>query len=142
MPTRGRNQPAVASFLAGVWTRVDNPLARQQKSKPRERVAIDSSSPRDELVAQLRLLTPQAFTEDRFDFAKLRELLGEEIEDRPERFSFTWAGRRDAVAMLQGPTSATLVPDIDESVNFTEAQHVFIEGENLETAKVIYPIAA
>ena len=113
-------------------------MTGQQESGPRERVASDSSSPRDELVAQIRLLAPQAFTEGRFDFAKLRELLGEEIEDRPERFSFTWAGRRDAVAMLQAPTSATLVPDVDESVDFTPAQHVFIEGENLETSKVIY----
>ena len=40
--------------------------------------------------------------------------------------------------MLQAPTSATLVPDVDESVDFTQAQHVFIEGENLETSKVIY----
>ena len=81
---------------------------------------------------------PQVFTEERIDFVKLREFLGDEIDDRPERFSFTWAGRRDAVAMLQAPTSATLVPDKNESVNFTEAQHAFIEGENLETLKVIY----
>ena len=86
----------------------------------------------------LRLLTPQAFTEGRIDFAKLCELLDVDVEDRPERFSFTWAGRRAAVAMFQSPTSATLVPDTNESVNFTEAQHAFIEGENLETFKVIY----
>ena len=113
-------------------------MAEQQQSKPRRRVAGESPSLRDELVAQLRLFAPQAFAEDRFDLTKLRELLGEEIDDRPERFSFTWSGRRDAVAMLQVPTSATLIPDTDESVNFTEAQHAFIEGENLETLKVVY----
>ena len=113
-------------------------MAEQQHSKQRERVAGESPSPRNELVAQLRLLTPQAFTEDRVDFVKLREFLGDEVDDRPERFSFTWAGRRDAVVMLQTPTSATLVPDMDESVNFTEAQHAFIGGDNLETLKVVY----
>ena len=113
-------------------------MAEHEQSKSSECVTSESPSHRDELVAQLRLLIPQAFTEDRVDFVKLREFLGYEIDDRPERFSFTWAGRRDTVAMLQAPTSATLVPDMDESVNFTEAQHVFIEGENLETLKVAY----
>ena len=51
-------------------------MAEQQQSKQRERVASESPSPRNELVAQLRLLTPQAFTEDRVDFVKLREFLG------------------------------------------------------------------
>ena len=59
-------------------------MAEQQQSKPRKRVAGESPSLRDELVAQLRLLAPQAFAEDRFDFTKLRELLGEEVDDRPE----------------------------------------------------------
>ena len=82
------------------WKGIDNPMAEQQHSKQRERVAGESPSPRNELVAQLRLLTPQAFTEDRVDFVKLREFLGDEVDDRPERFSFTWARaarrRRDA----------------------------------------------
>ena len=101
-------------------------MAEQQQSNSRDRVAGESPSPRDELVAQLRLLTPQAFSEDRVDFEKLRELLADEIGERSELFSFTWSGRRDAVAMLQAPTSATLVPDTAESVNFTDAQHAFI----------------
>lgn len=113
-------------------------MAESPQSDSRDGIAGESPSPLDELVAHLRLLAPQAFSEDRVDFGKLRELLADEIDERPERFSFTWSGRRDAVAMLQAPTSATLVPDTAESVNFTDAQHVFIEGENLETLKVIY----
>ena len=113
-------------------------MPKRQQSNQGQRVAGESLSLRNELVAHLRILTPQAFTEGRVDFVKLREFLGDEIDDRPERFSFTWAGRRDTVAMLQAPTSATLVPVTDKSVNFTEAQHAFIEGDNLETLKVVY----
>ena len=40
--------------------------------------------------------------------------------------------------MLQVPTRATIIPDTENSVNFDEAQHLFIEGENLETLKVLY----
>lgn len=39
--------------------------------------------------------------------------------------------------MLQTPTTATLRPQRELSVNFDEAQHVFIEGENLEVLKVL-----
>ena len=113
-------------------------MAECPQSDSKDGVAGESPSLLDEIVAHLRLLAPQVFSEDRVDFEKLRELLADEIDERPERFSFTWSGRRDAVAMLQTPTSATLVPDTAESVNFSDAQHVFIEGENLETLKVIY----
>ena len=50
----------------------------------------------------------------------------------------TWPGKRDAIAMLQAPSRATLVPEPGQSVNFDEAQHVFIEGENLEVLKLLY----
>jgi adenine-specific DNA-methyltransferase len=40
--------------------------------------------------------------------------------------------------MLQAPTRATLIPDRANSVDFDDAQHVFIEGENLEVLKVLY----
>ena len=86
-------------------------MAEQQQPDSRDRVAGESPSPLDKFIAELRLLTPQAFSEDRVDFEKLRELLADELDEQSERFSFTWAGRRDAVAMLQAPTSATLVPD-------------------------------
>src|SRR6056297_3228804 len=105
-------------------------MAEQQKSEDQERVAGQSPALGVELLAQLRDLIPQAFSNGSVDFNKLRELLGDEIDDRPERFSFTWAGRRDAIAMLQAPTSATLVPDFDNSVGFEDASHAFIEGEN------------
>ena len=81
---------------------------------------------------------PEAFSDGKLDVDALRELLGDKVEDGPERFSFTWAGKRDAMAMLQAPSSATLAPDPDKSINFDDAKHVFIEGENLEVLKVLY----
>ena len=111
---------------------------QRQESKPRERIARESLSLRDELLAKLREFVPQTFSNGSVDFEKLRELLDDNINDQSERFSFTWAGRRDAVATLQAPTSATLIPDVGNSVDFEDADHVFIEGENLETLKSLY----
>lgn len=39
--------------------------------------------------------------------------------------------------MLQTPSTATLRPERDKSVNFDQAHHIFIEGANLEVLKVL-----
>ncbi|WP_306119118.1 MULTISPECIES: site-specific DNA-methyltransferase [unclassified Roseitalea] len=105
---------------------------------PIERVASQSPDLRQELLAGLRVLAPEAFAEGKLDLERLRSLTGGDAEDKPERFSFTWSGRRAAVAMLQAPTRATLCPETAISLNFEAAQHVFVEGENLESLKAIY----
>jgi adenine-specific DNA-methyltransferase len=51
----------------------------------------------DLVTNRLRILRehfPEAFTEDRVDFEKLCAALGDVIETGPERYSFTWAGKR------------------------------------------------
>jgi adenine-specific DNA-methyltransferase len=103
-----------------------------------ERVPATSPDLKAELLAKLRDAAPEAFAEGKLDVDKLKELLGERVETRAERYEFNWAGKRDAIAMLQAPTAATLVPDRTVSVGFDDAQHVFIEGENLEVLKVLY----
>jgi adenine-specific DNA-methyltransferase len=103
-----------------------------------ESATRESPSITDELTNQLRDFLPQAFTEGRVDFDKLRAALGNLVDDRPERYTFTWAGKRDAIRLLQTPSHATLIPDRDESVNFDDTQHVFIEGDNLEVLKLLY----
>jgi adenine-specific DNA-methyltransferase len=111
----------------------------EEPDKPQvERIASQSPDLRVELCARLREIVPEAFSEGRLDADKLKALLGENGDIGPERYSFSWAGKRDAIAMLQAPTRATLIPDREHSVNFDEAQHVFIEGENLEVLKVLY----
>ena len=103
-----------------------------------ERVSDQSPDFQDELLDQLRAVAPEVFTEGKLDLEKLRQLTGGAVDDKPERFLFGWAGKRDAIAMLQAPTSATLIPDTGNSVGFDAAQHVFIEGENLETQKILH----
>ena len=91
-----------------------------------------------ERLASLRQLVPEAFTEEKVDFDKLRAALGGDMDERPERYSFTWAGKRQAILELQKPTWGTLVPDRKDSVNFDTTQNLFVEGENLEVLKLLY----
>src|SRR5206468_540246 len=81
---------------------------------------------------------PEAFAEGKLDITKLRASLGESVDTGPERYVFSWAGRRNATQILQMPTRATLVPVKDGSVDFDDTQNLFIEGENLEVLKLLY----
>lgn len=97
-----------------------------------------SPNPAGERRAQLTALIPEAFSEGRLDVAALKRALGEVgVIEGGERYALTWAGKSDAYKVLQSPSTATLRPERDKSVNFDTAQHVFIEGENLEVLKVL-----
>lgn len=109
-----------------------------RKSSVPERVPENSPDLRAELLQTLRRAAPEAFSEGRLDLDRLKALLGEAVETSLERYEFNWAGKREAIAMLQAPTRATLIPDPVASVDFDHAQHVFIEGENLEVLKILY----
>ena len=90
-----------------------------------------------EKLKQLKQLFPEAFTEEKVDWEKLKATLGEDINFLNERYVLNWAGKSEAFKKLQTPTIKTLVPAKDESVNFDHTQHIFIEGENLEVLKVL-----
>jgi adenine-specific DNA-methyltransferase len=97
-----------------------------------------SQNPADERRKQLAALIPEAFSEGRLDITALKRTLGEAaVIESGERYALTWAGKGDAYKVLQTPSTATLRPERDKSINFDEAQHVFIEGENLEVLKVL-----
>ena len=105
-----------------------------------DKKSIPSRSPdivEGRLIA-LKEELPEAFTEGRIDFDRLRAALGDLVDDSAERYSFTWAGKRDAIRLLQTPTRATLLPCPEESVDFDTTQNIFIEGENLEVLKLLY----
>ncbi len=88
-------------------------------------------------IEKLKEVIPEAFTEGRVDWEKMKAALGDDIEFKNERYVLNWAGKSDAFRVLQAPTTATLAPDRDESVNFDDTENVFIEGENLEVLKVL-----
>jgi len=91
----------------------------------------------EEKLKKLKEIIPEAFTENKIGWEKLKAVLGDDIEFKNERYVLNWAGKSDAFRVLQSPTTATLVPDKDESVNFDTTENIFIEGENLEVLKIL-----
>lgn len=91
----------------------------------------------EEKLNKLKEIIPEAFTENKIDWEKLKAALGDDIEFKNERYVLNWAGKSDAFRALQSPSTATLVPCKEESVNFGKTENIFIEGENLEVLKVL-----
>jgi adenine-specific DNA-methyltransferase len=68
----------------------------------------------------------------------LRELLGEYVEsDEPEKYDFTWVGKRAAQREAAAPCRKTLRPCPEESVDWDTTQNLYIEGDNLEVLKLL-----
>ncbi|MCG4282293.1 hypothetical protein [Lacticaseibacillus saniviri] len=88
-------------------------------------------------IEQLSRLFPEVMTEGKIDFDKLRLFLGDAVDDSPERYSFTWNGKKQAVKLAQQPTTATLKPNKQKSKNWDTTKNLYIEGDNLEVLKVL-----
>jgi adenine-specific DNA-methyltransferase len=91
----------------------------------------------EEKLQKLKEIFPEAFTENKIDWKKLKSTFGDEINFSDERYVLNWAGKSDAFRAIQTQTTSTLIPDKDESVNFGETGNIFIEGENLKVLKVL-----
>ncbi len=98
-------------------------------------------------VQKIAALFPQCVTErlDKegkpelaIDFDKLRaELSNEVIDEGEERYQFTWPDKRAASRLANTPTTQTLRPCREESVDFDNTQNLYIEGDNLDVLKVL-----
>lgn len=88
-------------------------------------------------IEKIKELFPEILTEKKIDFDKLRLILGDEIDDSPEKYSFTWNGKKKAMQLAQQPTTATLKPNKEKSKNWDETQNIYIEGDNLEVLKLL-----
>ncbi len=72
------------------------------------------------------------------DFDKLRaELSNEVLNEGEERYQFTWPDKRAASRLANEPTTKTLRPCREESVDFDNTENLYIEGDNLDVLKVL-----
>jgi adenine-specific DNA-methyltransferase len=88
-------------------------------------------------LAQLKALFPEAFTEGRVDFEVLKQLLGTAVDEREEKYGLNWHGKRRARQLALTPSTGTLRPCPEESVDWDTTQNLFIEGDNLEVLKLL-----
>ena len=93
-------------------------------------------------------IAPSCFTEVKDDktgelrhvvnFKTLRQLLGDNaVEDVDEMYQFTWPGKQEARREAARPTTKTLRPVVEDSVDWDNTQNLYIEGDNLEVLKLL-----
>jgi len=101
------------------------------------KVNLTSSNLSEEKLSNLYRILPEAFSENKIDFEKLRTVLGDEVSLGPEKFSFSWAGKSNAIKNVLVPSRLTLNPEPKQSIKWDESENLFIEGDNLEVLKLL-----
>jgi adenine-specific DNA-methyltransferase len=110
-------------------------------------MSIDKITPDDALsqskdlvqdnIDKLKALFPEIVTEGKIDFKVLQQVLGQELEEEEEYYRFTWAGKSQARREAHKPSTGTLRPAREESLDWDTTQNMYIEGDNLEVLKLL-----
>jgi adenine-specific DNA-methyltransferase len=59
------------------------------------------------------------------------------VEGNRERYRLEWPGKREAIVTANLPTTKTLRPVREDSVDFDNTENLYIEGDNLEVLKLL-----
>jgi adenine-specific DNA-methyltransferase len=107
-----------------------------------EKLKMSSPDMLSENVEKIAALFPNCVTETAegkaidFDLLK-QELNNEVIEGNKERYRLEWPGKREAIVTANLPTTKTLRPVREDSVDFDNTENLYIEGDNLEVLKLL-----
>jgi adenine-specific DNA-methyltransferase len=72
------------------------------------------------------------------DFELLKQELNYAVvEGNKERYRIEWPGKREALVTANLPTTKTLRPVRNDSVDFDNTENIYIEGDNLEVLKLL-----
>lgn len=91
----------------------------------------------DDNIKQLAKIFPDVFTDGKIDFKTLKQLLGDVVEENSERYQLSWFGKANSRRIALTPSSGTLRPLKEKSIHWDNSDHIFIEGDNLETLKLL-----
>jgi len=95
-----------------------------------------------ENLAAFRALFPELVTEGPDGVAVnldvLKQLVGDKtVTDAEEKYGLNWHGKRRARQLALTPSTGTLRPCPEESVDWDTTQNLMIEGDNLEVLKLL-----
>lgn len=93
-------------------------------------------------IDQLKALFPDLITEGpngkAVNVDVLKALVGDQtVTDADEKYGLNWHGKRRARQLALTPSTGTLRPCRDESVDWETTQNLMIEGDNLEVLKLL-----
>lgn len=93
-------------------------------------------------IEQLKALFPELISEVAGGVAinveVLKALVGDKtVTDTDEKYGLNWHGKRRARQLALTPSTGTLRPCVDESVDWDTTQNLMVEGDNLEVLKLL-----
>ncbi|MBP0996926.1 site-specific DNA-methyltransferase [Serratia fonticola] len=98
---------------------------------------LQSMNITEDNISKLNSLFPEVFNEGNIDFDVLKQLLGENVDEKEERYGLNWHGKRQARQLALTPSRGTLRPCKAESVDWDNTKNLMIEGDNLEVLKLL-----
>ena len=108
------------------------------KKTENEKLNLNSMNISEEKQNMLLQLFPEIRTDGgKIDFERLRLALGQEIDTGKERYGMSWPGKNECFKTIQAPSMGALLPQIKESENFKVTENLIIEGDNLESLKIL-----
>jgi len=108
--------------------------------------ATDAAAKSEDVIAknieQLRALFPEIVVEGRsgwvVDVEALKEFVGDATATAgEERYGLNWHGKRRSRQIALAPSTGTLLPRPEESVEWDATKNILIEGDNLEVLKLL-----
>ncbi len=112
-----------------------------------EKLKMHSPNFAEENIEKFASLFPGCVTESADEEGKLKksidfDLLRQElsttiVEGAQERYHLNWPGKRESLLTANAPIAQTLRPCREESTDFYTTENLFIEGDNLDTLKLL-----
>ncbi len=125
-------------FATGLITKDDNNMqkidAKSQESHSADLVAQN--------IEKLKALFPELITEGAngtaINMDVLKQLVGDAtVTEAEEKYGLNWHGKRRARQLALTPSTGTLRPCPEDSVDWDTTQNLMIEGDNLEVLKLL-----
>lgn len=111
-----------------------------------EKMRMESTDLTAQNIEKIGALFPNCITETvdengipkkAINFELLKQMLSSDVLEGDEVYEFTWVGKKAAIVEANKPIRKTLLPCPEESVNWDTTENLYIEGDNLETLKLL-----
>lgn len=89
-------------------------------------------------IKKIEELFPNVVKEGKIDFNALKQEFANDIlDEKKEKYQLTWVGKKQAIIQANSQSTKTLRPAKDKSIDFENTKNIYIEGDNLETLKIL-----
>ena len=136
--SKARRIVSVVRSLVAFTNRNNSDLMQKIEPQSAEAQSVDLIA---DNVEKLKAMFPELITEGadgvEVNVDVLKQLVGSVCTDASEKYGLNWHGKRAARQIALTPSTGTLLPCPEDSVDWDTTQNLMIEGDNLEVLKLL-----